>query len=287
MAAVRYATSDPGLGVDLAAASNYKAPVRYRALFLSDIHLAARACRSEDLLSFLKAHDANTIYLVGDVIDFWRLRRGPSWRSSQTQAVKELLAKAQNGSRVVYIPGNHDNEMRAFAGATLGPFEVRLRAVHGTADGRRFLVIHGDEFDAVINKARWLAILGDIAYDIAAAANTLLNWVRRGLGLPDWSLSAVLKYRVKRAVSYAGNFEQKLAAAAREAGAAGVICGHIHHAAIRVVDGIDYVNTGDWVESGTAVAEHADGRLEIIRWTDRLRALQSAAPKAPAVSPAP
>ncbi len=280
-------SSNPVLGVDLPAASNYKAPVRYRALFLSDIHLAARACRSEDLLSFLKAHDANTIYLVGDIIDFWRLRRGPSWRSSQTQAVKELIAKAQNGSRLVYIPGNHDTEIRAFAGTTLGPFEIRLRMVHGTADGRRFLVIHGDEFDAVINKARWLAILGDIAYDIAAAANTLLNWLRRGLGLPYWSLSAYLKYRVKRAVSYAGNFEQKLAAAAREAGAGGVICGHIHHAAMHVVDGIDYVNTGDWVESGTAVAEHADGRLEIIRWTDRLRAHQSATPKTPAVSPAP
>jgi UDP-2,3-diacylglucosamine pyrophosphatase LpxH len=262
-------------------------PVRYRALFLSDIHLAARACRSEDLLSFLKAHDASTIYLVGDVIDFWRLRRGPSWRPSQTQAVRELLAKAQSGSRLVYIPGNHDHEIRAFAGTMLGPFEIRLRAVHGTADGRRFLVIHGDEFDAVINNAHWLAVLGDIAYDIAAGANTVLNWFRRALGLPYWSLSAFLKYRVKRAVSYAGDFEQKLATAAREAGAAGVICGHIHHAAMHVVDGIDYVNTGDWVESGTAVAEHADGRLEIIRWTDKLRALQSAAPKASPVTPAP
>ncbi len=261
--------------------------MRYRALFLSDIHLAARACRSEDLVSFLQAHDASTIYLVGDIIDFWRLRRGPSWRASQTQAIKELVAKARNGSRLIYIPGNHDNEIRAFAGTALGPFEICLRAIHSTADGRRFLVLHGDEFDAVINNAHWLAVLGDVAYDIAAAANTLLNWVRRGLGLRYWSLSAFLKYRVKRAVNYAGNFEHKLAAAAREAGAQGVICGHIHHAAIHAVDGIDYVNTGDWVESGTAVAEHADGRLEIIRWTDRLRALQSAPSKASAVTPAP
>lgn len=238
-------------------------------------------------MSFLQAHDANTIYLVGDVIDFWRLRRGPSWRASQTQALKELLAKAQNGSQVIYIPGNHDTEIRAFAGTSLGPFEIRLRAVHSTADGRRFLVIHGDEFDAVIHNAHWLAVLGDIAYDIAAGANTVLNWFRRALGLRYWSLSAFLKYRVKRAVNYAGNFENKLAAAAREAGASGVICGHIHHAAIHVVDGIDYVNTGDWVESGTAIAEHADGHLEIIRWTDRLRSLQSAAPEASAVSTAP
>ncbi len=238
-------------------------------------------------MSFLQANTADTIYLVGDIIDFWRLRRGPSWRRSQTQAVQELLAKAQEGTRIIYIPGNHDDEMRAFAGTTLGPVEVRLRALYDTADGRRFLVIHGDEFDAVIKKALWLAIIGDIAYDIAVGANTILNWARRGLGLPYWSLSAYLKYRVKRAVNYAGNFENKLAQAAREAGATGVICGHIHHAAMRTVDGIQYVNTGDWVESGTAVAEHADGRLEIVRWTDKLRALESAPSKSPAVSTAP
>ena len=261
--------------------------VRYRALFLSDIHLAARACRSEDLLSFLEVHEADSIYLVGDVIDFWRLRRGVSWRASQTLVVKELIAKAHRGSRIIYIPGNHDNEMRAFANMALGPFEIRLSAIYDAADGRRFLVIHGDEFDTVIRKARWLAVLGDIGYDIAAAANAVLNSVRRGIGLPYWSLSAFLKYRVKRIVNYAGNFEKKLAAAAREAGAAGVICGHIHHACIHVVDGIHYVNTGDWVESGTAVAEHADGRLEIIRWTDRLRALQAASRNAAALSQVP
>ncbi len=273
--------------MDHPAASNYKAPVRYRALFFSDIHLAARACRSEDLLSFLRAHDAETIYLVGDVVDFWRPRRGPSWPASQTLVVKEFLSKAQSGSRIVYIPGNHDDEMRAFAGTALGPIEVRLRAIHNTADGRRFLVIHGDEYDAVIKKAIWLAVIGDIAYDVAAAANTVLNWGRRGLGLPYWSLSAFLKYRVKRIVSYAGNFEKKLAGAAREAGASGVICGHIHHSCMHEIDGIQYVNTGDWVESGTAVAEHADGRLEIIHWTDGLRAQQSESRKAPAASPAP
>ncbi|MGO9174447.1 MAG: UDP-2,3-diacylglucosamine diphosphatase [Rhodomicrobium sp.] len=269
--------------MDHPAAPNYKVPVRYRALFLSDIHLAARACRSEDLLSFLKSHDADTIYLVGDVIDFWRLRRAPSWSASHTAAIKELLAKAQSGSRIVYIPGNHDSEMRNFAGTTLGPVEICLQAIHRTADGRRFLVVHGDEFDAVIKKALWLAVIGDIAYDIAAAANSLLNWGRRGIGLPYWSLAAFLKYRVKRIVSYAGNFEKKLAAAARDADASGVICGHIHHATIHVVDGICYVNTGDWVESGTAIAERADGRLEIIRWTDRLRGHKSASPKTPAM----
>ncbi len=261
--------------------------MKYRALFLSDIHLAARACRSEDLVSFLQAHDASTIYLVGDVIDFWRLRRRPSWRASQTEAVKELVAKAHNGTRVVYIPGNHDTEIRAFAGTTLGPFEICLQAIHTTANGRKYLVIHGDEFDGVVQNAYWLAALGDVAYDIAAAANTLLNWVRRGLGLRYWSLSAYLKYRVKRSVTLAGNYENKLAAAAREAGAAGVICGHIHHAAIHEVEGIDYVNTGDWIESGTAIAEDAGGRLHIIRWTDQLRDAECSPPSTSTEPPAP
>ena len=274
--------------MDRPPASNYKSLVRYRALFLSDIHLAARACRSGDLLSFLQAHDARTIYLAGDIIDLWRLRRsrGRGWRPSHTLVVKELIAKAQKGSRLVYIPGNHDTELRTFAGTSLGPFEIRLRAIHDTADGRRFLVIHGDEFDGVVKHALWLAVLGDIGYDIAASMNGALNWVRRGFGLPYWSLSGFLKERVKRFVSYTGDFEKKLAAAAREAGASGVICGHIHYATMHGIDGIDYVNTGDWVDSGTAVAEHADGKLEIIRWTAKLREQQSASRKPTASRPA-
>ncbi len=235
-------------------------------------------------MNFLQSNDAGAIYLVGDVVDFWRLRRGSSWRTSQTEVVQELLAKAQAGARIVYIPGNHDDEMRAFAGAALGPVELRLRALYETADGRRFLVIHGDEFDIVMKKARWLAVIGDVAYDVASAANIVLNVVRRGFGLPYWSLSAYLKYRVKRVVNYAGNFETLLAAEARKAGADGVICGHIHHASMHDVDGIQYVNTGDWVESGTAVAEHFDGRLEIIRWIDQLRAVQTSPSKTPVAS---
>ncbi|MFZ1107359.1 MAG: UDP-2,3-diacylglucosamine diphosphatase [Rhodomicrobium sp.] len=261
--------------------------MRYRAIFLSDIHLAARACRSEDLVSFLQSHDAPAIYLVGDVIDFWRLRRGPNWRPSQTQVVQELLVKAQNGCRIVYLPGNHDEEMRMVVGTKLGPFEIRAREIYETADGRRFLVIHGDEFDAVVKKARWLAVIGDVAYDAAWAVNVALNWVRRGLGMPYWSLSAYLKYRVKRIVNYAVKYETSLAAEARRVGATGVICGHIHYATSHLVDGIEYVNTGDWVDSGTAVVEHFDGRIEIIRWTDHLRALQSNASKAPVASVTP
>lgn len=264
-----------------------KARVKYRALFLSDMHLAARACRSEELVSFLRCHDADIIYLVGDVVDFWRLRRGTHWRISQTQVVQELLAKAQLGARIIYIPGNHDEEMRAFAGIAIGPFELKLRDLYDTADGRRFLVIHGDEFDVVVSKARWLAVLGDIGYDVASFGNMLLNRMRRAFGLPYWSLSAFLKYRVKQVVNYAGNFEATLAAEARRSGAQGVICGHVHHATMRTVDGIQYINTGDWVESGTAVVEHADGHLEIIRWIDSLRTLQSSPAKRPVASIAP
>ena len=267
--------------MDHRATTRYKAYVRYRAIFLSDIHLGARACRAGDLLSFLRNHDASTIYLVGDVIDFWRLRRGPNWRPAQTEVLLELLAKAKSGTKLIYIPGNHDEELRVLAGTTLGPVEIRLRAIYETASGRRFLVVHGDEFDDVVNRARWLAVLGDIGYDVASAANGALNWVRGVFGLPYWSLSAYLKYRVKQIVNYAVNFETSLASEARRVGASGVICGHIHHAATRVIDGIDYMNTGDWVDSGTALVEHFDGRMEIIRWTDHLRALQASAAKAP------
>jgi UDP-2,3-diacylglucosamine pyrophosphatase LpxH len=265
--------------VDQRASSEHIAPVKYRAVFLSDIHLATKACRAEELVSFLKSHDAETIYLVGDIVDFWRIRRGARWTPAQVEVLKEFLIKAQRGAKVVYIPGNHDDELRAFAGTVLGNIELRLRDLHETACGRRFLVIHGDEFDVVMRKARWLAILGDIGYDIALAGNTLLNAVRRSLGFPYWSLSAYLKYRVKRAVNFIGNFEHLLAAEARRVGVEGVICGHIHHAAMRHVDGIQYVNTGDWVESGTAVVEHFDGRLEIIRWLEKLRAYETAKPK--------
>lgn len=236
-------------------------------------------------MSFLKAHDAGVIYLVGDVMDFWRIRRTPRWRASQTEVVKELLAKAQNGVRLIYIPGNHDHEMRRFAGTAIGAVEVKLRDIHETASGRRYLVIHGDEFDIVMRKARWLAVLGDIGYDLALSSNAPLNAIRRALGLPYWSLSAYLKYRVKRAVSYIGNFEELLAGEARKVGAEGVICGHIHHAAMHEVNGIRYVNTGDWVESCTAVVEHLDGRLELVHWTEGSRG-QNMKPRETEAAPA-
>lgn len=245
---------------------------RYRTLFVSDIHLGTKACQAEFFLEFLRQSEAETYYLVGDIVDFWRISRGAHWPQPQNDVIQKLLRKVRKGARVVYIPGNHDEALRSYCGAAFGGIELARRAVHETADGRRFLIIHGDEFDVVVRYARWLALLGDHAYVMALWVNTWFNWGRRRLGLPYWSLSAWLKHRVKRAVNYIGEFEAALAQEARRNGADGVICGHIHHAAMRDIGGIQYINTGDWVESCTAVGETRDGRLEIIHWAGAMHA---------------
>jgi len=238
-----------------------------RALFLSDIHLGTRDCQADLLLDFMRIHEAETIYLVGDIVDGWRMRRSWFWTQSHNDVVQKLLRKARKGARVVYIPGNHDEFLRGYLGTHFGGVEVMDRCIHEAADGRRFLVIHGDQFDVVVRHARWLAYFGDWAYEMALWTNTWLNKVRRFVGLPYWSLSAWAKFKVKNAVNFIGAFEDALAYEARRVGADGVICGHIHHASMRDMNGIAYVNTGDWVESCTAIAENHDGSLEIIRWT--------------------
>jgi UDP-2,3-diacylglucosamine pyrophosphatase LpxH len=243
-------------------------PERFRALFISDIHLGTRSCQAERLLDFLRDHDADTIYLVGDIFDGWQLRSSWYWPQSHNDVVQKLLRKARKGCRVVYIPGNHDEVLREYYGTHFGGIEVMENAIHEGADGRRYLVIHGDLFDVVIRHARWLARLGDKAYETAIWINTAFNRLRRLFGFGYWSLSQWAKLKVKTAVSYIGEFEAVLAAEAHRRGADGVICGHIHHAAIRDGDGIRYINCGDWVESCTVVAEHGDGRFEIIAWAD-------------------
>ena len=240
-----------------------------RTLFISDIHLGTRGCQARLLLDFLRLHDAETIYLVGDIVDGWRLRRGWFWPQEHNDVVQKLLRKARKGTQIVYIPGNHDEFLRSYLGTHFGGIEVRNEDIHVTADGRKLLVIHGDQFDVVVRHARWLAFLGDWAYTTALSLNTQLNIVRRGFGFSYWSLSAWAKLRVKNAVNFIGAFESALARAAREHGVDGVVCGHIHHAAMHRNFGIDYHNCGDWVESCTALVEHHDGRFEIIRWTDR------------------
>jgi UDP-2,3-diacylglucosamine pyrophosphatase LpxH len=239
---------------------------RFRTLFISDVHLGTRGCQADRLLDFIRHVDADTIYLVGDIVDGWALRSNWYWPQAHNNVVQKLLRKARKGARIIYIPGNHDEFLRDYYGTHFGGVEVAESTIHTAADGRRYLVTHGDLFDIVIRHARWLAYLGDKAYDAAIAANTVFNKVRRSLGLRYWSLSQWAKYKVKNAVSFIGEFEKTLAAEASRHGLDGVICGHIHHAAVHDDFGFTYINCGDWVESCTAVGEHFDGRFEIVNW---------------------
>jgi len=239
---------------------------RYRSIFISDVHLGMRTSQSDALLDFLRNVEADTIYLVGDIIDFWKVRRGAFWPQIQNDVLQKLLRKARKGAHIVFIPGNHDECLRDYAGMQFGGIEFQRQAIHAAADGRRYLVMHGDEFDVVIRTAKWLAFLGDLGYDAALWLNRPLNWSRRHLGLGYWSLSAYLKLRVKQAVSFIGAYEQALADEARRRSVDGVICGHIHHACDRTIDGVRYLNCGDWVESCTAVAETQAGHMTVIHW---------------------
>lgn len=246
-------------------------PNRYRTIWISDIHLGTPGCKAEFLLDFLRNTESDTLYLVGDIIDGWRLRRGWYWPQPHNDIVQKVLRKARKGTRVVFIPGNHDSFVRDYIDFHFGDIEVADEIVHQTADGRRLLVVHGDQFDGIVNYAKWLAFLGDWAYDLALKINRLFNRVRELLGFPYWSLSGYLKHKVKNAVRFIANFEDAMAEAARHRNADGVVCGHIHHAEMRDIGGVLYCNDGDWVESCTALAEHPDGRLEILRWVDMRR----------------
>ncbi len=226
-----------------------------------------RGSQADKFLDFLRHHAADTIYLVGDIVDGWALKSSWYWPQAHNDVVQKLLRKARKGTRIIYVPGNHDEFLRDYYGFHFGGVEVLEHVIHQGADGRRFLVIHGDLFDIVVKHARWLALLGDKAYDMAITANTLFNNLRRKSGLPYWSLSQWAKLKVKNAVNFIGDYETALLHEAVRYGVDGVICGHIHHAAIRNDNKLIYVNCGDWVESCTAVAEQFDGRLEIITWT--------------------
>jgi UDP-2,3-diacylglucosamine pyrophosphatase LpxH len=258
--------------------------VRVRTLFLSDIHLGTRGCQAERLLEFLRYYDADTIFLVGDIVDGWALKSTWYWPQAHNDVVQKLLRKARKGARMIYIPGNHDEFLREYYGSHFGGIEVVEDAIHVTAGGRRYLVIHGDLFDVVIRHARWLALLGDKAYDFAIWLNTRFNAIRRAFGFTYWSLSRWAKLKVKNAVNFIGAFELALASEARRRHAEGVICGHIHHPVIRSLEGLNYVNCGDWVESCTAVVEQFDGRLEIIDWTEMQAASMLHKPLMPAQS---
>jgi UDP-2,3-diacylglucosamine pyrophosphatase LpxH len=239
---------------------------RVRTLFLSDIHLGSKGCQADQLLDFLRYYDANIIYLVGDIVDGWQLKSGWYWPQSHNDVVQKLLRKARKGARMIYIPGNHDEFLRDYYGTHFGGIEVVEDAIHVAADGTPYLVIHGDMFDIVIRHARWLALLGDKAYDFAIWINTYFNALRRALGFTYWSLSQWAKLKVKNAVNFIGAFESALAGEARRRGVKGVICGHIHHAVVSRQGSFSYINCGDWIESCTAVIEHFDGSFELIKW---------------------
>ena len=240
-----------------------------RTLFISDTHLGMRGAQAEALLEFLHSVDPQAIYLVGDIVDGWKLKKSWHWPPAGNRVVQHLLERVRNGVRVTYLPGNHDEFLREFAPLKFGGIDVRERIIHTGVDGRRYLVIHGDQFDVVVRHARWFSWLGDISYNAALRAALAVNRVRLRLGLPRWSLSAWARENVAKAAALVERFETALARAAVDAGVDGVICGHIHAAAIRERDGVRYLNCGDWVENCTAIAEHADGRFELIRWVGR------------------
>jgi len=242
-------------------------PQHHRAIFVSDTHLGTRGCKAELLADFLARNSCETLFLVGDIIDGWRLKRRWHWPESHQRVIHEILAKIDAGARVIYIPGNHDEAFRDYCERSIAGVEIAHEAIHETADGKRLLVLHGDRFDGVLACAKWLARLGDWAYTIALDLNEICGAVRRTLGLPYWSLSAYLKQKVKNAVEYIWRFQAAAAREARTRGYDGVVCGHIHHATIEHLEGILYINDGDWVESCTAVVEDATGHLEILRWS--------------------
>lgn len=245
--------------------------LQFRTVWISDTHLGTPGCNAELLLDFLRSIACDKLYLVGDVIDGWQLRKGWYWPQRHNDIVRSVLKLAKHGSRVIYVPGNHDDVLRDFVGLHFGGVEILPEDVHVTADGRRLLVLHGDIFDSVVLYARWLAHLGDHAYTLMLKTNDIYNAVRRWMGLPYWSLAAHLKKKVKNAVQFISRYEEVVARAAADRHADGVVCGHIHTAEIRQFGDVTYYNDGDWVESCTALVEHHDGRIEIIDWAERVR----------------
>jgi len=244
---------------------------RYRSVWISDLHLGTPGCQAAALLDFMRHVESDHLFLVGDIIDGWQLRRSWYWPQAHNDVIQKLLRKARKGTKVVFVPGNHDEFARRYVGHNFGGIDVADHWTHETADGRRLWVTHGDLFDGVVQCAPWLAHLGDTLYEFTLKLNRYLNATRARLGLPYWSLSKYLKHKVKRAVSYVGDFEAAVAREARRRGVQGVVCGHIHHAELREIDGVLYANDGDWVESMTALVEHADGRLALVDWAREMR----------------
>lgn len=243
---------------------------KVRSIFLSDIHLGTRACQAQSLLEFLREYDSEHLFLIGDIVDFWAMKRGVYWSTRHNTVVQKILKRARHNTRVIYVPGNHDEALREHVGISFGHIRLRYDHIHTAADGKRYLLTHGDDFDQVTKYHRWAAVLGDKAYAFAVRLNTMVSWFRRRLGIAGyWSLAGYAKRKVKSAVSFIFDFEESVARYVKEQGVDGVICGHIHAAAIKEIDGIRYMNCGDWVDSCTAILEHEDGRMELLEWGAR------------------
>jgi len=246
--------------------------LKVRSIFLSDIHLGTRGCQAGQLIDFLRHHEADYLFLIGDIIDFWAMSRGIYWSADQNTVIQKVLRRARHGEEVILIPGNHDEALCEYIGTSFGDIRVCREYVHAAADGRSYLLIHGDACDQVTRHHRWVAVLGDIAYNFLVRVNGWLSWIRRTLRISGyWSLAGYMKRRVKSAVSFIYDFEDSVIHAVRDRKLDGVICGHIHSAAIREVDGLRYINCGDWVDSCTAIVEHLDGRMELIEWRSASR----------------
>ena len=242
------------------------APNHYRSVWISDVHLGTRGSQAGALLGFLRTFECDTLYVVGDLIDIWAMKRGVFWTQEQSDVIQKILRKGRKGSTIIYIPGNHDERIADFAG-DYANVHIQTRAIHTTLDGRRLLVVHGHELDTVVQNRGWLAHGGDIGYQVLLHLTTPVNFCRRLLGQGHWSLSAYVKSSVKNVVNFIGSFEESMIRFASDAGAQGIICGHIHTAAIRTIKELDYFNTGDWVESRTALVEELDGSLKLLQFS--------------------
>jgi UDP-2,3-diacylglucosamine pyrophosphatase LpxH len=249
-----------------------------RAIFLSDIHLGTRACQAQRLLEFLRHYDSDYLFLVGDILDFWAMgQRGVYWSGEMNTFVQKVLKRARHGTQVVLVPGNHDEALREYLDSSFGDIRLYQEYEHTAADGKRYLLLHGDQFDVVTKYHKWLALLGDHSYAVVVRLNIVLSWVRRQLGIPGyWSLAGYAKRKVKSAVSFIYDFEESVVRNVKDKGLDGVICGHIHAATIKQIDGITYINCGDWVDSCTAIVEHHDGAMELVDWGVQARTLTPA-----------
>lgn len=249
-------------------------PMQVRSVWISDVHLGFKGCQAQALLDFLHSVETEYLFLVGDIVDFWSLNKSTYWPQEHTNVIRSILGKAKHGTKVIYIPGNHDAVMREYAGFKFGNIEVHLDYVHTTALNKKFLILHGDEFDTIVKHSQTIAKLGSWAYELLLQMNHYVNFFRRIFNRGHWSLAKYLKLKVKNAVSYIGSFETALANLARERQVDGVICGHIHHAEVRLINSILYCNDGDWVESCSTIIEHTNGKIELLYWKNESNPFQ-------------